>query len=128
MNQTLIDFFRIREESFRHSFSIPELESEKSGFFRFGNGNICYGRSRTGVAPSVETSGTLDASQHVQNNGANAVLPFSFTEVIENLRLERYRSAMVPGRESFATTEMIRELYYFIRGSLPFAVRRQFSK
>jgi len=128
VNQFLIDYFRIPEKSFDRIFLSPEFDSESEGFFCFGNGNTCYGRSQTGVASNVAASGALDASRFVHQNGASMAFPFSFAEVIDNLRLEHYRHATVPARENFASTEISRKLYYFIRTCLPVVVRRQLQK
>ncbi len=98
------------------------------GFFRFGAHNICYGRCRSGVAENVQASDQFDASKDVRRDGMTLQLPFDFTEVIENLRLEHYRHEMPPGKEMFATSKLVRSLYYLIRECLPVSVRRQLQK
>jgi len=54
-------------------------------------------------------------------------LPFDFTEMIENLRLERYN--LEPnGMERLALGKSVRRVYYFLRDFLPFRIRRQLQK
>lgn len=128
MNQTLFDYYRFPENSFLSTISCAEPDAGDIGFFSFGTGNICYGRSRSGVAKSVEEAASVDASKHVRVEGDSIWLPFGFTEVTNNLRLEGYRHAVVPARETFAESEVSRRLYYFIRSCLPVVVRRQLQR
>jgi hypothetical protein len=122
--QTLMDYYRIPEDSFGCISPTVDSASGDIGFFQFGAKNICYGRCQSGAAADVTGSGQFDASKHVRRDGTAIQLPFDFTEVVENLRLERYRQKMIPGREMFAASEPIRKLYYLMREYLPFSVRR----
>ena len=106
----------------------PFPAAEETGFFQFGANNICYGRSRSGVALNVAGSGQFDALKDLRRDGKTIQLPFDFTEVIENLRQERYRQNMVPKIESFALSKPVRKLYYLIRQCMPVSVRRQLQR
>lgn len=128
MSQTLSDYYRIPPNSFACAASVPDCTSEDRGFFHFGKENICYGRCLTGVASNVASSRQFDARRVVHHDGATIRLPFSFTEVIDNLRLERYRGKVIPGREAFAGREPVHKLYYFLRNWLPVSVRRQLQR
>lgn len=98
------------------------------GFFRFGNSNICYGRCRSGVAANVASSQQFDASKDIRCDGTAIQLPFSFTEVVENLRRERYWQKTIPGRKMFAENKAVLKLYYFMREYLPVSFRRQLQR
>lgn len=98
------------------------------GFFQFGAKNICYGRCKAGAAVDITGVGGFDASKEVRRNGTTIQLPFDFTEVVENLRRERYRQNMNPGTEKFATNETVRKLYYLIRECLPVSARRHLQR
>src|SRR5258708_9166305 len=98
------------------------------GFFQFGAGNICYGRCNTGVPADVAGSAEIDASKGVRRSGSTIHLPFDFTEVVENLRLERYRQKGKGRLELVDASEPIRKFYYLIRSCLPFPVRRQLQR
>jgi hypothetical protein len=121
--QTLLDYYRVAAEMLGGVSSAPFLAAEESGFFQFGTNNICYGRNRFGVALDVAGSGQFDALKNLGHDGTTVQLPFDFTEVIENLRQERYRQNMIPKMELFALSEPIRKLYYLVREFLPVSVR-----
>ena len=101
---------------------------EKIGFFHFGAKNVCYGRSQSGVTPSVGDSGQYDAYKYVHRESGTVQLPFNFCEVVDNLRLERYRERVTPRLEFFAANEAVRRTYYFFRGGLPISLRRHLQK
>jgi hypothetical protein len=126
VNQNLFDYYRI-PTGFFSGTTISSCMSPEAGFFHFGEDNICFGRCSSGVAATVAGSGKFDAASHVENNGT-VRLPFSFPEVIDNLRLERYREKLTPRVEFFAATEPVRRLYYFFRGCLPVQIRRYLQK
>jgi len=123
----------------RKQYRIPEGElpnvslagdafSEKTGFFRFGRKNLCYGRCTCGVTPLIADSGKYDAYECVHADNGTVQLPFNFSEVVDNLRLERYRESIAPRLEFFAATEAVRRTYYFFRGWLPVSLRRHLQK
>jgi hypothetical protein len=126
--QTLLDYYRIPAESLGSTSLTANSAPEQAGFFRFGESNICYGRCTTGVTSDVAGSAEFNALNDVHRYGTSIQLPFDFTEVIENLRLERYRQKGNGRLEPFATSELVREFYYLIRKALPFPVRRQLQR
>lgn len=128
MNDSLFDYYRIPSSVLLSRATAPDGPLGTRGFFHFGEGLICYGRSESGVAETVAGSREFDASRGVNSDNGRPLLPFCFGEVIDNLRRERYREKMTPGREAFATTESIRTLYYFMRKWLPVSVRRQLQR
>jgi hypothetical protein len=126
--QTLSDYYRIPRDLFGGVTPIAGTASGEAGFFQFGAHNICYGRCQSGVAADVAGSGQFDALKEVRRDSTTIQLPFDFAEVIENLRLERYRQKMIPRREFFVASEPIHRLYYLIRDFLPVSVRRQLQR
>ena len=128
MIQALLDYYRIAEDLFNGVSPTADSGSGVSGFFQFGAKNVCYGRNRSGVAVDVRGSGQFDASKDVRSDGATIHLPFDFTEVVENLRRERFRRNMNPGRMPFAANALVRRLYYLFREYLPVSVRRHLQK
>ena len=128
MTRALLDYYRIPEDSLRGMSPSPNSATAETGFFRFGAKNICYGRCQSGVAADVAGSARFDASKAVLRDGTTLQLPFDFSDVIENLRLEHYRQKMVPSREVFAASEPVRKLYYLFREFLPVSVRRHLQR
>lgn len=98
------------------------------GFFQLGPGNFCYGQCHTGVATDLKDSGAFDALKHVQLDGKTVQHPFAFTELVENLRRERYQLKNLDKGTLFLESDFSRWLYYFFRGFLPFTVRRRLQK
>jgi hypothetical protein len=128
MIRSLLDYYRIRGDSLGNINPTADSASGDVGFFQFGARNICYGRSRSGTAVDVAGSGEFDALKNVRRDGTTIHLPFDFTEVVENLRLERYRQRIIPGSEKFAASEPVRKFYYLIRECLPVSVRRKIQR
>ena len=128
MNQSLLDYYRIPQESLDDFRLTADTAAGPTGFFHFGGSNICYGQCRIGAATDVADSSKFDASKALRRNGHCIELPFNFAHVIENLRLERYRQKGLGGFEQFASSEPIRKFYYFFRNFLPFWLRRQLQR
>ena len=128
MIQTLSDYYRIPPQALGDISLTADSASREIGFFQFGTRNICYGRCKSGAARNVAGSGEFDALKDVRRDSTTIQMPFDFTEVVENLRLERYRQKSSRGLELLAASEPVRRLYYLIRKFLPFAVRRQLQR
>lgn len=128
MNPTLLDYYRFPPELLPSEIRAVNSFPGVLGFFRFGGENICYGRCQTGVAVDLEGSEKFDGLKGVAREGGTIQLPFDFTEVIENLRRERYREKSLHRSELYAESEMARAAYYLIRDYLPASVRRQLQK
>jgi hypothetical protein len=126
--QALLDYYRTSGESLGGVSLNSSSASADVGYFRFGEKNICYGRCKSGVAANVAGSGAFDALGDVCCDGATIHFPFDFTEVVENLRLERYRDKRVRGIATLAESQSVRSLYYLIREGLPVSFRRQLQR
>ena len=125
MIRDLLDYYRLPTDSFDTLSPTIDSPSGENGFFEFGDTNICYGRNRGGVSANVADAGKFDASKDVRAEGNGLRLPFDFTEVIENLRRERYRRNMNADRKSFSASKTVRQIYYLVREWLPVWFRRQ---
>lgn len=127
MHYSLSEYFRLPSELL-DDLGITHGRGEGTGFFRFGEDNFCYGSCEGGVARSIEDSKDLDASSRVRIDRTAIHLPFDFAEVITNLRRERYETALSNGHRPFASSKAAKHFYYFLRGHLPFSVRRRLQK
>ena len=128
MIRALSDYFRIPGDILCNVSLSSASENADTGFFRFGAENICYGRCGSGTATSVAGSGQFDASKAIVRDGTRLQVPFSFDEVIENLRRERYTKCMKPEAETLTASEPIRKIYYLLREFLPVSVRRHLQR
>ena len=94
--------------------------SPEMGFFRFGP-SICYGQSSSGARQPVPDN-LDDLRPLVTATHEHLVVPFDPSQVVDNLRYERYRvgpsSGPPPGRSLWHT------LYYTCRPFMPDVIRR----
>ncbi len=125
INQALVDFYRCPVEF--AEFGILRGSCRDSGYFRFGGGGICYGHSSRGFRSQFPTGGLYDAQRDVSIVGCAATLPFDPTEVIDNLRLERYLGATNGSRKASPDSGW-RNTYYTLRDFLPASWRRGIQK
>src|SRR5690349_3951506 len=89
-NRTLLDYYRCPEE---FACCVPSAApSRRQGFFRLGSEAVCYGSTSGGFVqalPDADLHGALDDSV-VQPGKVR--LPFNPDDIVDNLRLERYRN------------------------------------
>jgi hypothetical protein len=128
IDQALSDYYRMHTDSFARATTTAGCASGDIGFFQFGKNNICYGRCMSGVAGNVADSAQFNALEDVRRDGTTIQFAFSLNEVVENLRLERYRQKVIPEKGIFPASAPVRQLYYLIRKILPISVRRQLQK
>ncbi len=99
--------------------------SPDEGFFRLGPHATCYGRSCSGARAPQAGSFLHDALRDVKVDDARLRLPFDPTEIIENLRLERYASTRRIGN---IFQRILRTFYYLLRPLTNLTVRKQIQK
>jgi hypothetical protein len=126
MGQAFIDYFRAPAQiaSLKAARDYPSL-SEQEGYFTFGDA-VCFGKRRGG--PVVRTpTGPLPTAPLTGHDGqSDGALPFDLSEIVKNLRQERYtRHLDLGGVTSAKTTH---KAYYFLRPVLPVSVRRHLQK
>lgn len=119
--QAVHDRYRCPEEflDFRLSCDLC-LES---GYFQFGVGTTCYGRSSNGTNRTRLGSQLVESLQTVKCDGKQVLLPFDPTEIIDNLRLERYPSSQLGAYE-----HALKSLYYRLRPITNRSLRKQIQR
>jgi hypothetical protein len=125
INTALIDYYRCPD-----GFADVKLKgqlSDDAGYFRFGLDTICYGRCASGFRASRADGILFDALKGVTTNGSNALLPFDPTEVIDNLRLERYANRYNHGALN-RWQRSLRNAYYFLRPLIHVNIRRHVQR
>ena len=128
VDPTLLDYYRMPVDSLPYPAPTAATNPDQSGFFQFGKANVCYGHSESGVAKTVAGSAKFPARMHLCHDNGSFQLPFSFAEVIDNLRLERYQKNMSSNWKVLASSEAVHRLYYLIRSCFPATVRCQLQK
>src|SRR5258708_5308517 len=110
LSQALNERYRCHEKFF--DLLLNEQLSSDDGYFRFGPDTICYGRSSSGARGSRPESSLYDAISDVIVDDGKLRLPFDPTEIIDNLRLERYANTWAM-ESNFG--QFLRRLYYRLR-------------
>lgn len=128
MIQALIDYYRIKTDPLTCMVESDDHLSGDVGFFRFGPDNICYGHCKYGTAASLPGSHQLDVYQKIVRRGSSIHLPFDFNQVVDNLRMERYRHAVTPSKESLVASAGTNKMYYLFRDWIPARIRRQLHR
>src|SRR5271157_5895836 len=108
-------------------FALAGRLSDDTGYFKFGQGTICYGQSASGFR-ATRADGTLyDILDDVTTRGSSVLLPFHPADVIDNLRLERYASRFSPSALN-PWMRALRSAYYFLRPWMHINVRKHVQK
>jgi hypothetical protein len=98
----------------------------ESGYFRFGDA-VCYGRQSVGP-PSPRPDGSLvDVGLGVTSSNGKVLLPFDLSDVLGNLRHERYPEAQ-RAIEHIASFNLSHAAYYFFRPVLPVRARKHLQR
>ena len=111
--QAVLDHYLCPQEYI--DFRVNEEVTANAGYFQFGVGSTCYGRALKGSCQPRLTSPHSDMLSTVSLSHERPVLPFNPSEVIDNLRLERYPSVQLGGSEI-----ALKSIYYWLR---PFTTR-----
>jgi hypothetical protein len=123
IERALVDYYRCPAEFVRMSLA-GEL-SPDSGYFRFGP-DICYGQTSCGVRGQRPTKALYDTLPAVAAEEGVLRVPFDSSQVIDNLRLERYASG------SRRSTDLARQVwqrpYYSLRRYMPATLRQRLQR
>ena len=126
MKSAFLDHYRC-PETFA-TFTLSGELSEDSGYFRFGPDTICFGRSSSGFRAGHATDELYDALTDVALDGAMLQLPFSPSEIVANLRYERYASASNRNGKMLHGESALRKVYYLVRPLLTVSVRKHLQR
>jgi len=126
VNSAFLDHYRC-PETFA-TFTLSGELSGDSGYFRFGPDAICFGRSSSGFRAGHATDELYDALTDVALDGAMLQLPFSPSEIVANLRYERYASASNRNGKMLHGESALRKVYYLVRPLLTVSVRKHLQR
>lgn len=126
LDSAFIDYYRCPQSL--ANFTLTGHPSWGRGFFQFGADATCYGRC-SGGAPSERVSGELyDAMTDVVANEKMVQLSFNPSEVIADLRYERYASSENGAGAADGAMALRRKAYYCVRPLLPVWVRKHLQR
>lgn len=125
-NQLLQDYYKCLKE-----FGEIESKGEPSGeqgFFQFGAGTLCYGNCYGGSVANQPTGTLFDALDAVEIEHGVVRLPFDLSEIVENLRTERYMAAAEVSNAPRILKAVQRKIYYLLRPWMPLSMRRHLQR
>src|SRR3989442_4342315 len=123
IERALIDYYRCPEEFAKMSLA-GEL-CHDPGYFRFA-GDTCYGRSSSGLRSPVPSNRLYNTLPAVTIKEGVLRLAFDPSQVIDNLRLERY-AAHSQGPAGMRHASWQRR-YYSLRRFIPAPLRRRLQR
>jgi hypothetical protein len=123
-DRELLDYFRCPDEW--PLFETAGELSAEDGYFRF-DGTLCYGRC-SGASPSPLVGGALPHVSAGHEESGGLLLPFDLTEVVTNLRQERYRRNFHNRLERISAASAVRRAYYALRPFLSVGVRKHLQR
>ena len=124
-NTAFLDYYRC-ETSLAAIDVRPDLSSEP-GYFKFGEA-LGFGRVADGRPANYATDALADVSGAVKVTDGRALLPFDLTEVVTNLRHERYRRNGYDFLQKTTSGGTAQRLYYFLRPFLGIGLRKHLQK
>jgi hypothetical protein len=125
-DQVLVDYYKCPEE-------FGEIEpsgkvSGEQGFFKFGGGTLCYGRCQAVKVARNPRGPLFDARGAVEIARGVVRLPFDLTEIVDNLRTERYAAVSDPSNSSDFFNALTHNIYYSLRPWMPVSTRRYLQR
>lgn len=125
MSSAFIDFYRC-PDCFA-DFKLTGPLSGDTGYFRLGADTICYGQSASGLRATRADHALYDAGRDAVVPAGSVLLPFDPTDVIDNLRLERYAKHQGVSASSL-WKRSLRNAYYFLRPMMHLHLRRRVQR
>ena len=126
LNRALLERYKCSERI--GEFGLSGALSPDSGFFKFGPNTVCFGQSASGSRSQDLLEGLYDTKGDAKISGSDVALPFDPSQVIDNLRLERYAvDHNLNGTQPLAR-KALRFAYYSLRPLFPVPFRRQIQR
>lgn len=125
-NQALLAYYKCPEEF--GEIEPPKELSGEEGFFQFGPGNLCYGRCEGAKVASRASGQLFDVRGAVEIDGGLVRFPFGLTEVVDNLRTERYARLGGASTSLDMFNRLKHDLYYSLRPLMPVSLRRHLQR
>ena len=126
LNRALSERYRCPDDL--AAFDLGGNLAEAQGYFAFGPGTVCYGKAVPGIQMAHSWASLDDASRLASASGSLPTLPFDPTQVIDNLRMERYAEDCNLNGSQPITKKVLRSAYYSLRPLFPVSVRRHMQK
>lgn len=125
MNRAFVDYYRCPENfvTFARSGQLPSADN---GYFYFGRNAVCYGQCSSSSPAKHPANAVYDSLPDVTLDGGKVSLPFDPSEVVANLRYERYASNGNGKRPGYGS--ILKKAYYSVRPLLSVHVRKHLQR
>lgn len=120
------EFYRC-PEGLLSSFS-SEVLHPQPGYFHFGPDVVCYGQSSNAALAQNATEPLADVSRLIVAGHSSVRLPFSPSQLVDNLRRERYANNGSRHNGDILSSKVINDAYYRCRPLLGVAVRKHLQR
>ncbi len=121
MPNCFVDYYRCPE---RYAKFVEKKSLSDSGYFRFGERTVCYGKYNGGIQDASSLESLHDAYLDTSFDNGIISIPFDLAEVCGNLRYELYPREGLNSRWQSA----LNRAYYFVRPALSVSVRKHLQK
>jgi len=121
LDRAFRDFYRYPEGMF--DFALKGKLSQNEGYFRVGADAVCYGRTCSGGREEDPAFPAGDVLRDAVISGTRVELPFDLSEIIDNLRLERYPHRLLGGWEA-----LLKRIYYWLRPLTSPGIRKKVQR
>lgn len=122
----MLDYFRCPEEF--ADLGVSGDLSKEIGFFRFGRKITCYGQCASDTPTEQLSQQLKDKSGDIHIKYGRIELPFDLTQVVNNLRYERYESDFRASVGGVTSSNAAKRVYYFVRPLLPVSLRKYLQR
>ena len=126
INRAFVEHYRCQDQA--ADFGPLGETAGAPGYFRFGADAICYGQVSVGFTADDVRAELNDALTQVQVEDDRCLIPFEPTEIVENLRRERYIADVANATGKNPRDGFIRKAYYAARPLLPVGVRKHLQR
>jgi hypothetical protein len=97
------------------ALSPPRRLNQRPGYFRFGPDLVCYGQSMFRSPAVLSAQEIPDLSQYIGFDRGTPQLPFDASQVVNNLRYERYPTDPGSSTGALLASRAARRAYYGLR-------------
>jgi hypothetical protein len=97
-------------------------------YFHFGPDLVCYGQHAAGQPAAGGTHRLDDALRDVGLQGSTLQLPFNPSDIVDNLRYERYVPADPRNERRLWASSLLQSAYYLARPLLALSVRKHLQR
>jgi hypothetical protein len=125
INQALIDYYRCPQ--IYAALRLGGKLFDDEGYFRFRPDTVCYGSITSGYLAKNAGDNLYDILSDIEIGESIVSLPFHLTQVVDNLRCERYAHAFRPDQNKIGI-KALRNVYYWVRPLLTTSLRKYLQR